>query len=458
MRAEGALLVKLAHLIRVNQLRQRLKQALFLRLQLAWLRGDRSKVLRDRRVIFARLAASKHADIAVFVAADRVGAFLHAHLHALAKQVHLRHRAAAVRRVDERLVLGRGLEKVLICLLLIFEAAHEPAARAGNFRGVEAQILRLGHLDGDRLEIVQKFLAAERPSAHAEAAHHLRLVSDADLPQLDARAEGRRKVFDELPEVDAAFGRKEEEDLAAVERNLGGDELHVQLVVRDFLLADLESTLFLLLIVAVDALILRGGKAQYLAKRRHDLRRFHLVPHPGADAKFIAARRLNDHMRAQARPKLTRVKEIRLRVVAEAHVHHRHTLGLLGQFLLHACRLIGHGLQFRLRLRKLCLHRRTGCFLRRCVFRLCLLLCRACLRFGFFLLRALFGFCCLLRRHFGFRLFDLYGLFVYFIRLQGLCRLRLRLRRHFLLLFVHSVSHLSEVSQYFISAARKARR
>ena len=79
------------------------------------------------------------------------------------------------------------------------------------------------------------------------------------------------------------------------------------------------------------------------------------MPHPGANAKFIAARRLNDHMRAQARPKLARVKEIRLRIVAEAHVHHRHTLGLLGQFLLHACRLIGHGLQFRLRLRKLCL-------------------------------------------------------------------------------------------------------
>ena len=217
-------------------------------------------------------------------------------------------------------------------------------------------------------------------------------------------------------------------------------------MVRDFLLADLESTLFLLLIVAVDALVLRGGKAQYLAKRRHNFRRLHLVPHPGADAKFIAARRLNDHMRAQARPKLARVKEIRLRIVAEAHVHHRHTLGLLGQFLLHACRLIGHGLQFRLRLRKLCL------------FRLGLLLGRFCLRFGFLRLRALFGFYCLLRRHFGLRLFDLYSLFVYFIRLQGLRHLRLHLRGHFLLLFVHSVSHLSEVSQYFISAARKARR
>ena len=63
----------------------------------------------------------------------------------------------------------------------------------------------------------------------------------------------------------------------------------------------------------------------------------------------------------EAVPKLARIKEIRLRIVAEAHVHHRHTLGLLGQFLLHACRLIGHGLQFRLRLRKLCLR---GLFVR----------------------------------------------------------------------------------------------
>ena len=216
-------------------------------------------------------------------------------------------------------------------------------------------------------------------------------------------------------------------------------------MVRDFLLADLESTLLLFLIVAVDALVLRGGKPQHLAKRRNDLRRFHLVPHPGADAKFIAARRLNDHMRAQTRPKLARIKEIRLRIVAEAHVHHRHTLGLLGQFLLHACRLIGHGLQFRLRLRKLCLRGLFGRLLCLHVFGLGLQLCRACLRFGSFRLRSPFGFCRRFRCHFALRLFDLYGLFVYFIRLHWFCRLRLHLRGHFLLLFVHSVSHLSEV-------------
>ena len=216
-------------------------------------------------------------------------------------------------------------------------------------------------------------------------------------------------------------------------------------MVRDFLLADLESTLLLFLIVAVDALVLRGGKAQYLAKRRHNFRCLHLVPHPGANAKFIAARRLNDHMRAQARPKLARVKEIRLRIVAEAHVHHRHTLGLLGQFLLHACRLIGHGLQFRLRLRKLRLHRFLRRFFRRCFFGFCGLLGLGRLRLGFFLLRVPFGFCRRFRCHFALRLFDLYGLFVYFIRLQGLRHLRLHLRGHFLLLFVHSVSHLSEV-------------
>ena len=79
--------------------------------------------------------------------------------------------------------------RVLIGVLLVFEAAHEPAARAGDLRRVQAQILRLGHLDRNGDEVVQKLRAAERPAADAEAAEHLRLVAHADLPQLDAGTE-----------------------------------------------------------------------------------------------------------------------------------------------------------------------------------------------------------------------------------------------------------------------------
>ena len=56
----------------------------------------------------------------------------------------------------------------------------------------------------------KELLAAEGSAAHAETAHHLRLVSDADLPQLDARAERRGEVLDQLAEIHAALGGKEE--------------------------------------------------------------------------------------------------------------------------------------------------------------------------------------------------------------------------------------------------------
>ena len=114
---------------------------------------------------------------------------LDAHLHALADGVDLGKHAHAVRCDDILAHLGQLLERLGIVVLLVFEAAHEPSAEAGDLRGIEGKVLLLGHLDGHGLEIAQEGAAADGPTAGAEAAEHLRLVAHADLTKLYAHLE-----------------------------------------------------------------------------------------------------------------------------------------------------------------------------------------------------------------------------------------------------------------------------
>ena len=310
------------HVVGVNDLRQRLK---FLdRLDSGPGPGrDRRKILRDGRIVFPRLAAAQDADIAVFVGADGLRMILHAHLDALPQEIDIRDGAAPVGRIDKGLILRRGAQKIFIGVLLVLEAAHQPPADAGNFGRIQAEILRLGHLDRDRLEIVEEFAAAEGPSADAESADHLRLVAHADLAQLNARAEYGGEVLDQLPEVHTPVGGEEEEQLAAVEGALRRDQLHFELVFRDLLQADVKGALLLFEIRSVDMLVLRRRKAEDLPQRRNDLRGGHLVISGGADAVFHAARGVHNDVVARGDGQLARIKEIVFCVVAETDVHDR---------------------------------------------------------------------------------------------------------------------------------------
>src|SRR5204863_366572 len=81
---------------------------------------------------------------------------------------------------------------------LVPQAALQAAAQTGQLRGIETQVLLLGHLDRDRLERGEECRAAQRPAARAVASDHLRLIADADLPHLDPGFEfGRKIVGDE---------------------------------------------------------------------------------------------------------------------------------------------------------------------------------------------------------------------------------------------------------------------
>ena len=274
--------------------------------------GDRREIVRNGWVGLARLAVAQNTDIAVVVADDGVGLLLQPDADALLEQIDLRDRAAAVRRVDERFILRAGLQQLLIGLLLVVQAAHQSAAGAGNFRGIQAEVLRLGHLDGHRLEIVQELAAAERAAADAEAADHLRLVAHADLPQLDAGAQHGGEALDQLAEVDAAVGREEEQDLAAVKGIFRRDELHFQPEVGDLLLADVHGALFAAAVLGVDALVLLRGQPQDGAQRRSDLARVHHVVAADALAEFGPAGSLQNDLVARCDLQLAGREEIDL--------------------------------------------------------------------------------------------------------------------------------------------------
>ena len=105
--------------------------------------------------------------------------------------------------VVTRSPIGRGGRlELLVQRVLVLEAAHQPAARAGDAHRVERQVLVLGHPDGDRLEVGQERGAAQVPPAGADAALHPGRVAGGELAQLDPAVQGRAQVADQGPEVD----------------------------------------------------------------------------------------------------------------------------------------------------------------------------------------------------------------------------------------------------------------
>ena len=286
--------------------------------------GNGGQVPGNGRVGLFGLTAAQHGNVAVAVNVDGVGGVLHADLDGLAQQIHVTDGAPTIGGVHKGLGLGRRLVEVLIGFLLIFETAHETAAGAGNLGGIQAQILGFGHLDGNRLEVIQELGAAEGPSADAQTAHHAGLVPDADLPQFDAGAENGGQILYQLPEIHPAVGGEEEEDFAAVKGALRRNQLHVQLVFLNFLETDGKGLLFLFVVVGGNFFIVGRGHAQDGPQGRHHIGGGHRVAAAGAEAELRTTGRVDNHMVAHFGRQIAGVKIINLAAGAEADVHHRY--------------------------------------------------------------------------------------------------------------------------------------
>ncbi len=113
-------------------------------------------------------------------------------------------RAGTRRGFDGLADTGGVLAEVLIQRMLVLQAAHQPAAGAGDPHRVDRQVLFLGHPDGHRLEVLQERRAAQVPSAGADAALQPGLIARADLAQLDPGPQLAGQVTDEGAEVNPA--------------------------------------------------------------------------------------------------------------------------------------------------------------------------------------------------------------------------------------------------------------
>ena len=182
------------------------------------------------------------------------------HLQLAGQQVHLSYLAPALAGLHYRPYLRGDPQQILIGVLLVLQAAHQPAAGPAYLGGIERKPLLLRHLDGNRLKLPQEAGAAERSPADAQTAQHFRLVPYADLAQLDAGTEHPGQFLYQLAEIYPPIGGKVEEDLAAVKGVFHLHQLHFQLAQGYFLLRYAESLfLFFTVFLHPAQILLRGG-------------------------------------------------------------------------------------------------------------------------------------------------------------------------------------------------------
>ena len=271
----------------------------------------------------------------------------HKDAHGLAEDVDALHQAAqAVVAAHFISHLGKIAVEFLVGVGLILEAAHEPAANARNLGRIQGKVLFFGHFDGNRDEIAHPGVAAKRATADAVATQYFGLVAYADLAQLDAGAEDAGQVLDQVAEIHAAVGREVEQHLAIVERVLGVDQLHVQPVRLDLLLAD---AIGLALLDAVEDLglgVLGRRHADDLLEGLGHLARVDLHGQTDHGSVLDAAHGLDDDMSAVHHFPLPGVKIVNLPSRPKPHANDAHLLAVRNGFFcivflgLRSCRFL----------------------------------------------------------------------------------------------------------------------
>ena len=272
--------------------------------------------------VTASFAVAQDAHLTVVIAPGGIRLFVQPDLHGLPEHVHLAHVAGAVGGLDKGVVFGHALQGVLIGVLLIFQAAHQPPAGAGNFRRVQGQTLGLGHFDGHGHKVIQKLGTAEGAAADPQASQHLGLVPDADLPQLDAGPEHRRQVLYQLPEVHPPVGGEEEQNLVPLEAALHPHQLHLQLVLENLLLADVEGLLFPGAVVGRRPAVIFRGHPDHGPQWLDDAPVVHRVVAHGTLGVFQALGRLHDDVVPGLHLHVAGVKEVGFASAAEADADH----------------------------------------------------------------------------------------------------------------------------------------
>ena len=97
-------------------------------------------------------------------------------------------------RCPQRLaLLGKPLAGGDVEIVLVLEAAEQPATAAGNLGRVEREMLILGQPEVDRGELLEPGGAAVLPAAAPDARQAGGFVPDSDLAELDSGARTARR-------------------------------------------------------------------------------------------------------------------------------------------------------------------------------------------------------------------------------------------------------------------------
>ena len=153
----------------------------------------------------------------------------------------------------------------------------------------------LGHFDGHRLKIAQEGRTAQRASAGTQAAQHLRLIPYTDLLELDPCFEGSGHILHKPAKVHPAIGCEVGDQLVAVKCVLYLDQLHIQLVLGDFLLTNFMNVFFAFQIGAMLLRILLAGDTDHVFQGGGDVFLADLMNTHDALGILHAPRRFDDH-------------------------------------------------------------------------------------------------------------------------------------------------------------------
>ena len=293
--------------------------------------GNGSQICRDGRIILFGLTAAQNRNICIGEGVNHFRLVFHFDLDPLAEQVNFHHSTPTLRGVHKGFGLGGGAEQIFISVLLVFQAAHQSAAGAGNFGGIQAEILGFCHFDRHRLEIIQEACTAEGASADTQTAYHLCLVPDTDLPQLNAGMEGACQGLDQLSEVYPFVSGEEEENPAAVKGAFRRYQLHIQLLGGNLLHTKCKGFLFLCLIFRGGLLVLVVGNPKDRAQGRNDILDGYGVVAGGAEAVLRTAGGVDNYVVTGFQLVTCRIKIINFLPGAELNVHHLCLFRRLGQ-------------------------------------------------------------------------------------------------------------------------------
>jgi hypothetical protein len=161
-----------------------------------------------------------------------------AHLDGSLQGVQFRNLSAEARVVGAahfRPLARQVFQEFFVHVVLVLQAAQQPAAGSRNLFGIQGQLLVSRHFDRDRREILQVMARAIFGSARPEDTQNPGLIPGSDRMKMNLRSGFCAQILGQLPQLDSAFTRVRNRDAGRIEREFDGDNFRVNFAFTGFL-------------------------------------------------------------------------------------------------------------------------------------------------------------------------------------------------------------------------------